>query len=170
MGSIVRSVAVMKSRYMTQSALWVGPRLLISTLHLYHWQLGEPTTEECELVRKAGHAFEVESEITAQILTDTSPKVQLIAFDIDADIGVFRLMDKYRPSPNHIDPDWLVETNRVRDINLTIGRKVACLGYNGQIDATDAEAVKAEANKVVQDKFGPLSRVCFDFIYETCKH
>ncbi len=49
---IVRSVAVMSSSQMTQTAIWIGPRHFISTLHLFHWIQRHPSQEECEIFRQ----------------------------------------------------------------------------------------------------------------------
>ena len=159
MGCIVKSVAIMKSPYMTQTAVWIAPRFLIATLHLYHWRHGKPTVKECESVREDGDIFLVESEITAQILSEDSPKVQLLAFDVDDDIGIFHLMDGYPSSTNYIDPAWIIERDMIQQMNLPLGRKVACLGYNGRVDNDDVEAIMKEATRVTQENLGPSSTV-----------
>lgn len=141
---IIRSVAVLQSRKMSQSALWVGPRFLISALHLFNWPGNVPTTQQCELLRLDGTTFHVESEITSSILSSNSPKVQLIAFSAENDLGVFKLQDQYPPSSDWIDLDLLMDRDEAAQMNIRSGSKVACIGYSGQIDTLDAKQITWE--------------------------
>ena len=151
MSQIVKSVAVMSSTQMTQTAIWVGPRVLLSALHLYHWVQGVPSTEECDLVRKTGQVFNVESEICSQVLSSHSPKVQLVEFSIEDDIGIFKLQDCYPPRPDWVDPDWLLDRDDAYIKKLSAGRKVACVGYSGKISEEDAKKIKNEAAIKLQE-------------------
>ena len=38
---IIKAVAVMSSHEMTQSSIWIGPRILSSTLHMHKWPLND---------------------------------------------------------------------------------------------------------------------------------
>ena len=153
MSQIVKSVAVMSSAYMTQTAIWIGPRLLLSTLHLRHWIQGLPSNEECELVRQSGQTFDVETEICSQVLSAHSPKVQLVEFSAEDDIGIFKLQGGYSPRSDWVSPDWLMERDEAYRQNLMAGRKVACVAYNGKIKEGDARRIKDEAAIQLQKTF-----------------
>ncbi|KAK3172998.1 hypothetical protein OEA41_006326 [Lepraria neglecta] len=145
MSQIVKSVAVMSSAHMTQTAIWVGPRLLLSTLHLHHWVQALPSNEECDLVRKTGQTFDVESESCSHVLSVHSPKVQLLQFSAEDDIGIFKLQDCYPPRSDWVNPDWLMERDDAYRHDLNVGRKVACVAYNGKISEGDTRKIKDEA-------------------------
>jgi len=145
MSQIVKSVAVMSSAHMTQTAIWIGPRLLLSTLHFHHWVQGLPSNEECDLVRKTGQTFDVETEICSQFLSVHSPKVQLLEFSAEDDIGIFKLQDRYPPRSDWVNPDWLMERDDAYRQDLNAGRKVACVVYNGKISEGDTRKIKDEA-------------------------
>jgi len=145
MSQIVKSVAVMSSAHMTQTAIWIGPRLLLSTLHFHHWVQGLPSNEECDLVRKTGQTFDVETEICSQFLSVHLPKVQLLEFSVEDDIGIFKLQDRYPPRSDWVNPDWLMERDDAYRQDLNAGRKVACVVYNGKISEGDTRKIKDEA-------------------------
>lgn len=130
---------------MTQTAIWVGPRLLLSTLHFRHWIQDQPSHEECELVRKMGETFNVESEICSQVLSEFSPKVQLVEFSAEHDIGLYKLQDHYSSRTEYLDPNWLMELDEVYRVNLEDGRNIACVGYNSKISPEDATEVMKQA-------------------------
>ena len=130
---IIKSVAVLSSHSQSQSGIWVGPRLLISTLHLYEYIQGFPSHQECSFIKEKGILFGVESEISSQVLSSHSPKLRLIAFDIEHDIGLFKLVEEYPPNPVWADPKWIVERDEVPELGLKPGRKAACVGYNGHV-------------------------------------
>jgi hypothetical protein len=74
-----------------------------------------------------------------------SPKVQLLEFSAEDDIGIFKLQDHYPPRSDYVNPDWLLECDEVYERDLKPGRKVACVGYSGKISEEDAVKVKNEA-------------------------
>ena len=145
MSQVVKSVAVMSSAHMTQTAVWIGPRLLLSTLHFHHWVQGLPSNEECELFRKSGQTFDVETESCSQVLSTHSPKVQLLEFSAEDDIGIFKLQDCYPPRSDWVSPNWLMERDDAYRHDLKAGRKVGCVAYNGNIYEGDARRIKDEA-------------------------
>jgi hypothetical protein len=145
MSNVVKSVAVMSSKVTTQTAIWVGPRLLLSTLHFRHWIQDQPSNEECELVRKMGETFNVESEICSQVLSEFSPKVQLVKFSAEHDIGLYKLQDHYPSRTEYLDPNWLMECDEAYRANLEDGRNVACVGYSSKISHEDATEVMEQA-------------------------
>ena len=61
--------------------------------------------EECESNRKTGQTFDVESEISSQVLSAHSPKVQLLDFSAEIDIGIIRLQDRFASRENFVDPE-----------------------------------------------------------------
>ena len=144
MSPIVKTVAIMSSAHMTQTATWIRPRLLLSTLHLHHWVQGLPSNEECELVRNTGQTFDVETEYCSQVLSVQSPKVQLLELSAEDDIGIFKLQDRYPPRSDWVSPDWLMERDNAYGQDLK-GRKVACIAYNGRISEGDTRKIKDEA-------------------------
>ena len=157
MSQVVKSVAVMSSAHMTQTAIWIGPRLLLSTLHIHHWIQGLPSNEECDLVRKTGQTFDVESEICSQVLSLHSPKVQLLEFSAEDDIGIFKLQDQYPPREDFVNPNWLMERDEAYEQNLEPGRKVACVGYSGKISEEDARKIKDETSIQLQKDLQQLA-------------
>ena len=38
---IIKAVAVMSSHEMTQSSIWIGPRVFLSTVHMHKWPLND---------------------------------------------------------------------------------------------------------------------------------
>ena len=160
------SVGAMRSSAKSQTMLWVGPRVCISTLHMYNWYSGAniPSKQECQLLIDTAQAFDVECEITSQILNEYSPKVCLRAFDIDNDIGIFTLLDVYTSITNYIDPEWLLERDEVYNLkDLNTGRKVGCIGYNSAIGEEDTKMVKAEIARQLQTNLREQAFVvCFD--------
>ena len=150
MGTFVKAVCAMSGKYMTQSGLWVGPRLLLSTLHIHTFVQGIPSRGECELIRQSGQTFDVESEISSQVLSTHSPKVQLLDFSAEDDIGIFRLQDSFTPRENFVDPEWLMERNEVYNNHLPPGSNVGCLGYNSRISDDDKRRVTEIAASKLQ--------------------
>jgi hypothetical protein len=145
MSNVVKSVAVMSNKVMTQTAIWVGPRLLLSTLHFRHWIRDQPSHEECELVRKMGETFNVESEICSQVLSEFSPKVQLVEFSAEHDLGLYKLQDHYPSRTEYLDPNWLMECDEAYRANLEDGRNVACVVYSSKISHEDVTEVMKQA-------------------------
>lgn len=135
---ILQSVAAIHSRQMCQSALWISPRLLLSTLHLYDWKGPTPTIEELEYLRYTQMPFDVESEITSKIVCDQSPKVKLIAYNVACDIGLFKLLDEYPSNPTHVNLDWLLDRDAASKIESAARSKVACIGFSSQIAEQDS--------------------------------
>jgi hypothetical protein len=89
--------------------------------------------------------FNVESGISAQLLSPYSPKVKLVEFSAKDDIGIFKLLDEYEPRTDYIDLGWITESDDIYSMNLSAGRKVACTGYSGKIRDEDVMLVKQEA-------------------------
>ena len=151
---LIRSVAVMRSPQRSQSGMWVGPRILISTLHLYHWITGDnfPSDQELYLIKSQGITFEVETEISAQLLSDESPKVKLLACSKDNDLGIFELMPQYSDRTDYVDPNWLIERDEISQRFTTKDRRVACVGFNATIKPNDIQAIKTATATQLQNK------------------
>lgn len=141
---IIKATAVMSSQSKSQSAIWISPRLLLSTLHLYDWNRDDPSFEECERLRIDGETFSVENEISSQVLSKYLPKVQLVRFDVERDIGIFKLQDQFSSSSAFANPDWILEYDQLDNPELK-GAKVACIGYSSKISETDARNVQYAA-------------------------
>lgn len=129
---------------MSEFGLWVSPRLLLSSLHLYDWPTGGPTFSVCEMLRLSGQTFHVESEITSQVLSENSPKVQLIAFSVEHDVGLFKLQDDCLSNSDWVEIDWLLERDEVVQAKVSPGQKVACVGYSGKVENNDAWEISME--------------------------
>lgn len=159
MSQVVKSVAVMSSSHRTQSALWVGPRLLLSSLNLHPRISGLPTNEEVRRYCGHGLKFAVESEISSQLLSAAhSPQVYLVAFSAQDDLGIFRLVDEYPDREDWVNPYWLIERDDCAG-DVGGGRMVACVGYSDRISDTDRNRVKAEAT--LQLRENPIHSVSF---------
>ena len=144
MANIIRSVAVMAGPQMSQSAVWVGPRLLLSTLHISSWFNGpdKPTTQELEAIRTQGYEFRVENEISSQLLSDSSVKVRLCDFSIADDIGLFKLTENFPSRNEWVSPSFLIERDELHFRYITSQRPVACVGYNGRVNDNDVQLIK----------------------------
>ena len=114
------------------------PRFL-STLHFHKWIGNFASESECEQFKQAGVAFFVESEISRQVLNQYSPRVQFIAFNIDNDMGLFRLQDHYPDQSNLIDISWLLECDDAFSNQLPVGSKAACCGYSAAVSEEESK-------------------------------
>lgn len=126
----------------SQSAIWVAPRLLMSTLHLYNWYNGHPSESEVDKVRQEGHIYRVEDEISGQLLGPHSPGVRLVEFSAADDLGLFQLEVGYPDRKHYIDFNWLAERDELLPQDINAGSKMGCIGYNGRISEEDATKVK----------------------------
>lgn len=135
---------------MGQSGIWIGPRLLLAALHIHDWIQKYPSREECHLMCQSRQTFHVESEISSQILSDFSPKLQLIHFSEQNDIGIYRLLDQYPPRLDWVRPEFLMERDEVYQQNLSGGRKVACVGFSGAVSQSDQRLIQEEAAMQLQ--------------------
>lgn len=134
MDTIVRSAVHMTSTTGAQSGFWVGPRLILSTLHIKEWKGKIASYEECEALRKSGEWIYVESEITSKVIDmQHSPVVQLIEYDVEADIGLFRLMDQYPPAHDWVRTSWMWERKEMHEFKTPDREWIACVGYNGRL-------------------------------------
>ena len=147
MDTIVRSACSMKSVQKSQSGFWVGPRLILSTLHFHNWMGAFATNGEVEMFRQQGVSFAVENEVSQEIVGEFSPRVQLVAFDTDNDIGLFKLQDQYPNQTNYIDYNWLLDRDELCQLNIPHSVKAACIGYSGKLSDEDARIVENEAAK-----------------------
>ena len=155
--TIVKSIAVMSSREKTQTAFWIGPRLLVSTLHMHSWIQGKPSDDECELIRKKGIFYNVETEISSQLLSEVSPKVQLIDYSTVHDLGIFRLHEQHPPRKEWIEVEWLMEGDEAYKRNLIAGQTVACIVFNGKIYPNDESAIKTAGFDYLKHNFPAIA-------------
>ena len=134
----------MSSSTSQQSALWVSERLLISALHMATWDDGYPTEKELVFLRESGQEFKLESKISAALLSETSPGVVLVGWDIPCDTGIFRLKDGYPLNKHYISTDWLLERNDTRFPNIKLNSRVGCISFNARVPEEITEHVKRE--------------------------
>ena len=125
---IIRAVGTMSSRLLRQFGFWVSSRVFVSTLDFHEWRRGVPTDVELMAYRDDGDEFPVETEISAQILGEYSPKVRLVEFDISNNVGIFLLGAQYPPMKHFVDPDWIVERDDLSTAVIGPGQIVACAG------------------------------------------
>lgn len=144
-GVLVRSTAVMANGAISQSGFWVGPRVFLSTLHFNKWAGSFASSAECEQFKQAGTTFPVESEISKTILTQYSPHVQLIAFSIENDMGLFKLQDHYPDQSNYVDLSWLLERDDAFSNKLLVGSKAGCCGYSALVSDKDSQEIQDQA-------------------------
>jgi hypothetical protein len=143
--TIIKSVGFMGGPGKSQSCMWVGPRLLLSTLHLFNWPAIHPTIEDCENVRKHKIAFSVEIEVSAKILCEYSPRVLLVAFNVDHDLGIFKLQDEYPDRQDFIDVNWLMERDEAYHQGVAPESKAACIGFSSHVPENEAKLIKEQA-------------------------
>ena len=152
MNKIVRATAVMQGPGGSQSGLWVGPRLLLSTLHLQKWAQDSPTDAELQAYVDSVQLFEVESEITSVVLNNHAPKARLIDFSAKHDLGLFQLLDNYSDTVHHVTADSLIEVDEFYELHPQPGLKAACVGYSGRISESEAAQLRQVAQGVVQQR------------------
>lgn len=142
---IIRSTCVMAHRGATQSGFWVGPRLFVSTLHFHTWIGPGASFNECEQFRQSGVAFPVESEISRKLITESSPRAQLVAFDIDNDLGLFKLQGQYPDQEDFVDISWILERDEAFINHLPVASKAACCGYSDAVSEEDSKHIQDQA-------------------------
>lgn len=135
----------MAHRGASQSGFWVGPRLFVSTLHFHTWIGPRASLGECEQFRQSGVTFPVESEISRQLITEYSPRAQLVAFDIDNDLGLFKLQDQYPDQKDFVEISWILERDEAYDNQLPVASKAACCGYSAAVSETDSKHIQDQA-------------------------
>lgn len=142
---IISSTCVISGPSKNQSGFWIGPRLILSTLHFHNWIDEFPSVNECDQFRQSGISFAVESEITNIILNEYSPRVQLVAFDVDNDVGLFKLQDRFADQKNYVDINWIMEGDDAYSSQLQIGTKAACCGFNGSVSELHSRMIQDQA-------------------------
>ncbi len=153
---IVRSTSVMGSDDgTTQSGIWVSPRIFISALHFRKWMYNTPTQAECQLVIDGGMSFTVENEISSKLLTDHhSPRIRLIGFQPDDDVGIFKLQDGYADREDWVPVESLVEPDEAVQYGLTEGTSVACVGFCGSVSDAQAYLIRDTARQHLLQQIG----------------
>lgn len=161
-GAIVRATGVMANGATSQSGFWVGPRLFLSTLHFHTWIGMFASFNECEQFRQAGVVFPVATEISRKVLNEYSPRVQLIAFDIGNDVGLFRLQNHFPDQENFIDISWLLEWDDARKNQLQQGSSAACCGFSAAVGEDESKQIQDQAAHYLSNV--PLDAVSFLWI------
>lgn len=143
--AIMRATCVMENRSITQSGFWFGPRLFISTLHFHNWTGPFASFNECEQFKQSGVAFAVESGISRHVLTKYSPHAQLVAFDIDNDLGIFRLQNQCPDQKDFVDISWLLERDEAYNNQLPVHSKAACCGFSASVSEQASREIQSQA-------------------------
>lgn len=148
---VMRSTGVMTGFFnnaSAQSCFWVGPRLLLSTLHFNKWTHTDPTTYECDGFLQNAIPLHVETEISTKLLGKLSPTVRLISFSVENDIGLFKLDDTFPDRQDYIDYHWLIERDELVQQDIAPRTKATCVGFSSEI--AEAEAIDI-GREVMQD-------------------
>lgn len=119
----------MSTGHDSQSGVWIGPRHILSTLHFYPWIHNLPSHSICDEFRQRGVAFAVENEISQEIIDEYSPRVRLVGFDIDNDIGIFKLEDNYSDQTDFIDYQWIIERDEICQHDSHIESEAMCVDH-----------------------------------------
>ncbi len=87
----------------------------------------------------------IENEISSKLLSQFSPKVALVAHNIQNDLGLFRLLDQYPPSRNWIDLNWIMDRDELYNSQMHHEQQIGCIGYSNSLSDEDTKKVKDEA-------------------------
>lgn len=141
----------------TQSGIWVSPRIFISALLFKQWNTGRATQAECQVVYDQGISFLVENEICPKLLDHAySDRIKLIGFEVDDDIGIFRMEDGYPDRADWVPVESLVEPDEATEYGVAHGTAVACVGYCGSASEADTKAVGDAARQQLSQKLDTL--------------
>ena len=119
------------------------------------WLGEQPTQGELQIAVQRSLTYHVETEVSTQLLSQFSPIVHLIGFDINWDIGIFKLADGLPPQQYWVDPDWILEQDTIEP--MTSGVPVGCVGYCGEVTDDASKAIHEEAHKRVGIVLGPTA-------------
>ncbi|KAI4271706.1 MAG: hypothetical protein L6R38_006806, partial [Xanthoria sp. 2 TBL-2021] len=149
---IVQATAVMSSKYMTQSALKVGHRVILSTLNFHHWLSDTPSAGEVQMVCDKFETFHVESDVDSTPPSSRSVKAGLVAYSIEDDLGIFKLLNHFEPHQHSVPLDRLLEREGPdwKEI-LQPGREVACIAYNAGTEDGFAGQIQHYANSILRE-------------------
>ncbi|KAL8995128.1 MAG: hypothetical protein Q9169_005071 [Polycauliona sp. 2 TL-2023] len=149
---IVRATAMVSSKYMTQSALRVGERILLSTLDFHHWLSDTPSADEVQLFCDTYQLFRIEDKVEVNPPSDgQSVNATLVAYSIDNDLGIFRMQDPHETHEHSIPIDWLLEREApIWNNILQPARRVGCIAYNARTEDRFAEEVQQQVDNLVQ--------------------
>ena len=148
MRAVVRATSTMKGTHpsgKSQSGFWVSPRLLISTLHFHSWIGEHPTKAECEMFLVGGTQFQVENEISATVLGPYSPTVSLVRYNVECDLGIFKLQDGLPDREEFVDYRYIIERDEIYQQGLSPGTKAACVGFSAEIAENDGKMIIQQA-------------------------
>lgn len=124
-----------------ESGIRVGPRLVISTLHMHSW-INRPSSQECDLLIQNKSTHLVDNETSLELTSEEgSSHFELIGYNVASDLGIFRLKDGFQPHPEWIDIDNLMEEDEV-DTLISPGQMVGCVGFNGPVAPEDHHLVQ----------------------------
>ncbi|KAL8894766.1 MAG: hypothetical protein Q9207_008419 [Kuettlingeria erythrocarpa] len=122
-----------------------------------NWKTSSPTDEECQQVIDSRMTFSVETEINARLLHHTtSPKIQLISAVAKYDLGIFMLLDTYKPRDHWVLPELLMERDEAGQSTLAPGTRMGCVGFSGRINEQDRVRILQNAASQLVDKL-PLT-------------
>lgn len=150
---IIQATALMSSKYMTQSALKVGRSIILSTLNFHHWLSDTPSAAEVQMICDRYETFYIDSEVDPSPPSSRSAQAVLVAYSIDNDLGIFKLLDPSKPHETSVPLDWLMEREgpNWKQI-LSPGRRVGCIAYNAGTEFRFAEEIQYHTGRLLREQ------------------
>ena len=150
---IIQATAVMSSKYMTQSALKVGDSIILSTLNFHHWLSDTPSAAEVQIICDRYEIFYIDSEVDPSPPSSRSAQAILVAYSIDDDLGIFKLLDPSKPHEHSVPLDWLMEREgpNWKQI-LSPGRRVGCIAYNAGTEDRFADEIRCHTGRLLREQ------------------
>ncbi|KAL8884202.1 MAG: hypothetical protein Q9215_007695 [Flavoplaca cf. flavocitrina] len=150
---IIQATAVMSSKYMTQSALKVGDSIILSTLNFHHWLSDTPSAAEVQVICDRYEIFYIDSEVDPSPPSSRSAQAILVAYSIDDDLGIFKLLNPSKPHEHSVPLDWLMEREgpNWKQI-LSPGRRVGCIAYNAGTEDRFAEEIQCHTGRLLREQ------------------
>jgi hypothetical protein len=117
---------------------------------MHNWYSGESATaDDCEALVRNKIQYRVESETSTVYLSQESPKVLLVKYNIEADLGIFRLMDEFPARTSWIEIDRLMECDESNKL-LEKSQSMGCVGFNGEVEPGDINLVETAVRSELQ--------------------
>jgi hypothetical protein len=69
----------------------------------------------------------------------------LVAFDIDNDLGLFKLQGQYPDQQDFVEISWILERDEAYNNQLPVASKAACCGYSAAVSEEDSKHIQQQA-------------------------
>ena len=87
----------------------------------------------------------MKSEISSRAICEYSSRVELLAFNIENDIDIYKLQNQYSNRNNYIDVGWIMNRNEACHNQLSAGVKAACCGFSGLLFEEELKQIQNQA-------------------------